>query len=56
MLLMTGDTGLICLIESGTGNTVSIEAGTSIDTDFSVYSQTLRIDDCAVTSAGTNPG
>jgi len=92
MSLMAGDTGLIRLIESGTGNIVSIEAGTSVDTDFSVNSQaktgmlfadastnhvgigttspqqslhinggstglqTLRIDDLAVTSAGTNAG
>jgi len=92
MSLMAGDTGLLRLVESGTGNTVSIEAGTSVDTDFSVNSQTLtgmlfadastnrvgigtttpqqllhidgssaglqtiRIDDCAVTAAGTNSG
>ena len=92
MSLMAGDTGLVRLVESGAGNIVSIEAGTSVDTDFSVNSQTLagmlfadastnrvgvgtitpqqflhidgssaglqtiRIDDCAVTSAGTNSG
>jgi len=92
MSLMAGDTGLVRLVESGAGNTVSIEAGTSVGTDFSVNSQTLtgvlfadasanrigigtttpqqflhingssaglqtlRIDDCAVTSAGTNSG
>jgi len=41
MSLMAGDTGLVRLVESGTGNTVSIGAGTSIDTDFSVNSQSL---------------
>lgn len=92
MSLMAGDTGLVRLLESGTGNTVSVEAGTSVDTDFSINSQTqtgmffadastnrvgigtitpqqllhvdgssaglqtIRIDDCAVTSAGTNSG
>ena len=92
MSLMAGDTGLVRLVESGSGNTVSVEAGTSVDTDFSINSQTqtgmffadastnrvgigtttpqntlhldgssaglqtIRIDDCAVTSAGTNSG
>ena len=92
MSLMAGDTGLVRLKENGTGNTVSIEAGTSVDTDFSINSQTktgllfadasenrigigtdapdqslhidgsdsglqtLRIDDLAVTTSGTNPG
>lgn len=38
MSLMAGDTGLVHLIENGTGNSVSIEPGTSVDTDFKVES------------------
>lgn len=36
MSLMAGDTGMIRLVESGLVNTVSIEPGTSVSTDFNV--------------------
>lgn len=38
--LMAGDTGMVHLVETGSGNAVTIEPGTSVDTDFSVNSQT----------------